>query len=139
MDKDKKSITDYFYDAGSITICHNDKKCLFFKGDDKFELVLDKLKTTTESAHDMPAFGVSIHKDTISAKEDGTWLELNFDSPQEFNEMPFESLLFEIKPDDQGFNLIRKFNGKYDGRCFYLNLNTSMKKLYDLIIKNFFE
>ena len=139
MDKDKNSITNYFYEASSMTISHNDKKCLFFKGDDKFELVFNELKATTQNAHDMPAFGVSIHNDTIDAKESSTWIELNFDSPQEFNEMPFESLLFEIKPEDQGFNLIRKVNGKYDGRCFYLNLNSNMKNLYDVLIKIFFD
>ena len=37
--------------------------------------------------------------------------------------MPFEKLLLKAEPEYRGFNLCRFFNGKYGGRCFYLDLN----------------
>ncbi len=136
--EEKQSITKYFHNAASVTVCNDDKKCLYFKGDDKFENVINEFLTICEDARDMPAYGVSLHNETAEAKKQGLWLELAFDSEQVFNEMPFESLLVHIEPQNQGFNLIRKYNGKYDGRCFYLSLNTTMKSLYESLLK-FFE
>lgn len=126
----QKSITNYFSKASAITIINSGVKTSFLKGDDKFEEVLSALLKTTSDAHDMPAYGVSLDKDTKSALESGIWLELKFKTTEIFNEMPFESLLFEVSPNYEGFNLIRKNNNTYDGRCFYLNLKTNMKHLY---------
>ena len=49
--------------------------------------------------------------------------------------MDFEGLLIKVEKDWHGFNLIRKNNGKYDGRCFYLSLENSMDELYETLHK----
>ena len=130
----QKSITNYFSKATAITIIHNGTKSSYLKGDDKFEEILSALNKITAGAHDMPAYGVSLDKDTKKAIESGLWLELKFKKAETFNELPFESLLFEINESYQGFNLIRKNNNTYDGRCFYLNLKTNMKHLNTVIL-----
>ena len=129
----QKSITNYFSKATAITIIESGTKSSYIKGDDKFEEILASLLKITAGAHDMPAYGVSLDKDTKKAIESGLWLELEFKTPEIFNELPFESLLFEVNESYQGFNLIRKNNNTYDGRCFYLNLKNNMKHLYSSI------
>ncbi len=126
----QNSITNYFSKASAITIIENGTKTSYLKGDDKFEEILSSLSKITSGAHDMPAYGVSLDKDTKKAIESGLWLELEFKAPETFNELQFESLLFEVNESYQGFNLIRKNNNTYDGRCFYLNLKGNMKHLY---------
>ena len=133
MADSKNTITDFFNESTNLVVFDNDNKHLFFKGDEKFETILSALKQATEGAHDMPTFGVSIHNETIDAKKTGLWIELEFATTQTFNEMPFDCLLINVSPENSGFNLIRKTNGKYDGRCFYLNLNSNMKNLFDCI------
>lgn len=130
---EKDSISNYFDEAKSITIMKNDEKYCYIKGDDKFEEIMSSLLAVTKDSHDMPAYGVSLDSDTKKAIQSGTWVELQFDTTKIFNEMPFDSLLIEVKEDYQGINIIRKNNKTYDGRCFYLNLKSNMKKLSDSI------
>ena len=54
--------------------------------------------------------------------------ELKNKLSQEFSDI---ILVFDFEPqqDIPRFNLIRKLNGKYDGRCFYLNLKDNMHTL----------
>lgn len=131
----EQSIVSCFENASNISVCDDGKKFLFFKGDDKFEAIYKSLKHILNGSHDMPALGVSLDSEIQKAKQSGFWLELIFDSVQTFNEMPFECLLFEVKSDFSGVNLHRKFDGKYQGRCFYIDLNSTMKPLFD-ILKN---
>lgn len=129
-----KNITDSFNYVSKINIINNNEKQIHHKGESDFEEVLETLNDITEYSHDMPAFGVSIDKLTREEVKTGQWLELEFDKTYSFNEMPFEKLLIKIEKDIYGFNLIRYQNGKYEGRCFYLSLNGSMNKLYNLIL-----
>ena len=129
------SITKYFNNAKSITVTKNDEKFCYTKGDDKFEELLSALHGVTKNSRDMPAYGVSIDSDTKSALQKGTWIELQFNTTETFNEMPFDALLIEVNENYEGINIIRKNNKTYNGRCFYLNLEGNMKKLSD-IIKN---
>ncbi len=128
-----ENITDSFSMVVSmrITIENMDKELT--KGDDKFEEILKALNNITEYAHDMPAFGVSLDNLTKEEMKTGMWLELGFDKTYMFNEMPFDALLIKVEKDVYGFNLIRRNNGKYEGRCFYLSLDESMDELYNVI------
>jgi len=76
----------------------------------------------------MPALGVSIHEFTTNELQNDNWLEINFESELQIDDLPFTSLLFKLE-ETGGINLIRKHNNKYDGRCLYLNL----EKTTDLI------
>ena len=128
-----ETLQDKFSTATSITITQNNEKTTYLKGNDKYELLLESLLLTTKDAQDMPAFGVSLDNETKSAITKGTWLELEFTTPQNFNEMPFDALLIEVVKDFEGINIIRKNNGTYEGRCFYLNLKSNMKELSNTI------
>lgn len=128
-----ESVVSVFENTINIVVYHNGNKHLYFKGDDKFEKIYKSLIETTNLSHNMPAFGVSLHDETINALKTGTWVELVFDSEKSFNDMPFDTLLFKVEAEDSGFNLIRKFDGKYEGRCFYLSLDDNMNNLKNTI------
>lgn len=135
MELDK--LTDCFDISSKLIIRINNQQTFLNKGDDKFESIINSLKNTTKHSHEMPAFGVSIDDETRKEIVKGVWIELIFDGTYDYNEMPFESLLIKVDKDDYGFNLIRKNNGKYEGRCFYISLNNSMRQLYETIAKIF--
>ena len=133
--KEFENITDSFKHVTKINISIENMQTFLNKGDEKFEVVLRTLLNVTEYAHDMPAFGVSLDDLTKEEMKTGLWVELEFDKTYSFNEMPFDALLIKVEKDIYGFNLIRRNNGKYDGRCFYLSLHESMNDLFNLINK----
>ena len=127
------SITNSFDLVVSMNIIIDDKETLLKRGNEKFEKILKTLKDVAEYSHDMPAFGVSLDNLTKEEIKTGIWIELEFKKTYLFNEMPFDALLIKVEQDSYGFNLIRRNNGKYEGRCFYLSLNESMNNLYEVI------
>ena len=126
-------LTDSFSVAHKMVVTIESKDYEFEKGNDKFEDALKTLKEITLHSHEMPAFGVSIDEYTRKDRQKGIWMELVFDSPCKHEGMDFDSLLINVTENAYGFNLIRKVNGKYDGRCFYLSLDNSTKPLYTLL------
>ena len=92
------------------------------------------VKDMLNDSHTMPAFGVSIHTETLSAIKTGVWLKLQYNGTQDVDGMMFDELLIQINPDFTGFNIIRGNRGIYEGRCFYIDLiGNTMKQLYDFI------
>ena len=115
-------------DKAQIIIDNN-----YYDVDDLIELnlVLDEM---LQGSHNMPAFGVSIHTETLKAIKKGTWLKLQYNGTQVVDDMPFDELLIEINPEFQGFNIIRGNKGIYEGRCYYIDLlYSTMKPLYDYV------
>lgn len=96
-----------------------------------FESTLLKLKNLFSSARLMPAFGVSLHTETTNALKDGKWIKLSFSHQQNVNGLLFEGLLFQLN-ETAGMNLIREFQGKYEGRCLYLDFDEAVN-LEDII------
>ena len=129
------SLFNNIAETSQIVVFNQGSTFTFNRGDDKFEMILNAFLNTIKNAREMPAFGVSLHDETTSALKLGTWIEFVFDRPQSHNDMPFESLLVSVEPDHTGINLIRKQNGKFDGRCFYLDLSTNLKVLHSLILE----
>ena len=96
------------------------------------------LNNMLQESHSLPAFGVSIHTETLNAIQKGVWLKLQYNGTQAVDGMPFDELLIEINPDYNGFNIIRGNRGIYDGRCFYVDLmSQSMEPLYQYVVKTF--
>lgn len=127
------NINDYFVYSNSITIYNNGQVVTFEQDTEQYETIMSAINTICQDSHEMPAFGVSLHNDTIIAIQSGIWLELSFDKEYTHNDMPFSKLLIEVNPDYSGFNIIRYHNNVYDGRCFYINLNNNMSTLYSRI------
>ena len=96
----------------------------------EFQLTFARLQDLFGEARVMPAFGVSIHEETVNAMQDGEWLKLNYNAEMDKEGLLFTSLLFRLE-ECQGFNLIRLYGERYDGRCIYLDLpqTTDLKQL----------
>lgn len=125
IDDNENTIVDTFDNISSIDI-FNDGKCNTLDAkDEKFLFLIDKLKDTFSHGHLMPAFGVSIHNLTIKEMRQGDWIKLNFNKEQEKNGLPFSALLFRID-NVYGMNLIREYEGRFDGRCIYIDFDESI-------------
>ena len=96
----------------------------------EFQQTFARLQDLFSEARVMPAFGVSIHEETVNAMQDGEWLKLNYNAEMDKEGLLFTSLLFRLE-ECQGFNLIRLYGERYDGRCIYLDLpqTTDLKQL----------
>lgn len=96
---------------------------------------LDKLiEKVFDNSRQMPALGVSLHDKTMEARNEGIWVEYKFDETKYSEELPFDSLLFQIEKNSFGVNLIRGVEGKYEGRCLYFDLDNNFDSVYEYII-----
>lgn len=86
-----------------------------------------------EGARQMPAYGVSIHDHTIEAMKSGFWIKFTFDNIIVKSGMPFDSLLINVTKDCYGINIIRGLDGRYEGRCYYLDFDKTLDELYNFI------
>lgn len=100
---------------------------------DNYGLNLELNKLLVD-CHVIPAFGVSIHQETIKVISKGVWLKLKYNNTQSVDDMSFDELLIEVDPEFMGFNIIRGNSGRYEGRCYYINLiQNNMSKLYNYL------
>ena len=128
------TIQEAIADCDKIEVIIENESKVYDNISTEFDNILNLINNMLKSSHEMPAFGVSLHNETMKAKQTGVWLELYYDNTCMNNDMPFDSLLIQVEPEYTGFNIIRKNNGMYDGRCFYIDLiNNNMEQLYDEI------
>ena len=126
----ENSLVDIVEKIESFEVLENGKSSRIFPKDDKFNKLKTNIKNLFVTSRLMPAFSVSLHNETIQELKKDFWFKIHFNQEVEKNGLPFSSLLFKLE-EVQGFNLIRSFNKKYDGRCLYLDLDekTDLKEL----------
>ena len=122
--------------AESINIYNNGEMSAYSQGEATFNQIVEGWIVLTENSHEMPAFGVSLNKETTAAMSAGLWVEFVFDKQCTHNDMPFEKLLVKVEKQSQGFNIIRyNAEGGYSGRCFYIDLvGRDMFDFYNILI-----
>ena len=98
----------------------------------KFDEIFSEM---LQDCRPMPALGVSLHDQTMKEVENGIWIRFEFDETIEVNELPFDELLIKIAKDMYGFNVIRGNQGKFEGRCFYVDIPRNLDKLYDYLLE----
>lgn len=130
----RQELFDIMQNASSIVIVNEGVEKTFNKNSEEFNKILQTYNKTIQNGYEMPAFGVSIHENTISSLNSGLHVKFIFLDTQKHGQMEFEELLISINKDHMGFNIIRKINGKYEGRCYYMNLNEGTTNLlYDVL------
>lgn len=125
------ALIDALVNPSTITIVQNGSE--YTCNVDEKQLIIDSIKTILDNYHEMPAFGVSLDKETRDAKNTGLWVELEYVTPVKYMGLCFDKLLIEVNKEYTGFNIIRHYKGKYDGRCYYVDLSASMEKLYNTL------
>ena len=130
-----REIFEVFDKAECINVYTNGEVKSYRCGTTEFNGIMECWNEMLEGAYDMPAFGVSLHNETLEVMRIGRWIEFEFDQKKKYNGMTFERLLIQVESAFQGFNLIR-FNAEngYAGRCFFFNLvDKDMSKLSDYL------
>lgn len=127
-------LNEVFVNAKEINLYVDGAKSTYNVGDN-FNIILGCWNKMLSGGYTMPAFGVSLHAQTVAAMQKGIWIEFDFGKKTVIDELPFNKLLINIQKDYTGFNIIR-YNSKigYDGRCFYYSLSKDMSELYNLIL-----
>lgn len=130
-----REIFEVFDKADAINVYTVENLKSYKSGTDEYNGIISRWNEMIENAYDMPAFGVSLHNETLEALKNGRWIEFEFNEKQTYNGMTFEKLLIQVESVFQGFNLIRYNSEKgYDGRCFYFNLvDKDMSELSDYL------
>lgn len=116
------------YSDGNVFKCYPDETA--------YNEIISSWTDMTKGAHEMPAYGVSLDRETRKVMQSGVWVEFVFGQKLEYNGMPFENLLINVEKNFCGFNLIRyTAEHGYDGRCFYLDiLNKNMDSFYNILL-----
>lgn len=125
-----------FEKAYEINVYNDGVKTTYCAGGEEYAKMLAEWNGLLKGSHLMPAYGVSLHRETTKAINSGLWAEFCFDRVYESGGMPFEKLLIKIEKEYTGFNIIRyNTNYGYDGRCFYIDLvNKNMGGFYDILL-----
>lgn len=129
------NLEEVFADSYQIDLLINNEKYEYDNNDQEYYKILVLFDEMLTGSRQVPALGVSLDNETRKAIKNGVWLEFNYDITRYNNDLPFDSLLIEVNQNYGGFNIIRKYNNKYEGRCFYINLenNSRMNKLYNYL------
>jgi len=107
-----------------VSIYNKGKEFCYKKESLEYAKIVKNLKKVYGDAVLMPAFGVSLHNETMAAMQEGVWLKINYDTEKITNDLPYSALIIKLEEEPvYGFNIIREYNGKLDGRCLYLNLS----------------
>lgn len=117
-----KEICGYIAEAESICLYFDGESACYANDTAEYADLMQAWEEMTAHAVQMPAFGVSIDRLTKEEMRSGLWVEFAFPCGHTCAGMPFEALLFKAEAGYKGFNLIRKNGGKYEGRCYYLDL-----------------
>ena len=115
-------LAKFFPEAACIRLLSDGVCREFQKDEEDFTALTDCWLNVLQGAIQMPAFGVSIDSLTREEMKNGLWAEFCFDGERRCGSMPFDSLLIAVRGEYKGLNVVRKTEGKYQGRCFYIDL-----------------
>lgn len=84
-----EKMTDY---AKSVSVYNDGETTVYKVGEDKFDLICAEWNNMIFGAHEMPAYGVSLHHETVETVKSGVWAEFSFNKELESGGMPYEKL-----------------------------------------------
>lgn len=131
-----EEVYEAFDKSERISVYTDGIKTQYSAGDEAYKTILAKWNASLAGSHQMPAFGVSLNRETLESMQSGKWVEFEFGEIYESNGLPFEKLLIEVDKGMYGFNLVRytKEFG-YDGRCIYIDLaGKNLDDFYEFLL-----
>jgi hypothetical protein len=123
------NIQDAIMNADKIIVHTTSKEYVLNKDSFQYDLGLGFIEDILENSYQMPALGVALNDEVIEEKKNKEWIEFCFSERSECGGMFFDGLLIFIEKEMGGVNIFRKIDGKYEGRCFYINLRDNIEKL----------
>ena len=82
MQVELEKITDY---AQGINVYKDGEVTAYKVGETRFNEICAEWNSMLYGAHQMPAFGVSLHRETVKALKSGVWAEFTFDGEMSSN------------------------------------------------------
>ena len=132
-----EEINEAFEYTQNINVYEEGIKSEYSLGGNEFEKIICAWDELMEGAHPMPAFGVSLDKETRAALSRGLWVEFGFEKQMEVGGMNIEKLLVEVCDSFYGFNIIRyNTDYGYEGRCYYIDLVGKNMSDFSAVLKN---
>ena len=130
-----ENITQY---ASGVNVYIEGESAAYPVGSEKFEEICASWNNMLDGAYTMPAFGVSLHEETLREMGRGVWAEFEFDGQYSSDGMTYEKLLVTVRPDWRAFNIVRyTAESGYYGRCFHYNLGgKDMSAFYNVLTDN---
>lgn len=124
----KKKFLDVMLSADSIVIYSDGKEFNIKEYSFKKEFL-----ALSEGAYYMP--GMAVAEDKVIKRErlSGIWLDFRFKNKVEFAELSFDTLTLRVRPNLDGFNVIRGNEGDFSGKTYYLQLATYSDDFYEYI------
>ena len=80
-------IKDIFTETEKINIYKDGNATTYIEGDKPYEEILTGWNSLLDGSHEMPAYGVSLDKETVKAMKNGLWVEFDFGKLTEYNGM----------------------------------------------------
>ena len=131
----EKTIDEVIGDCDRMEVIIDGRVCSLVRGEEQFNAVCQSFYEMNKGGYEMPGYGVSIDSLTRQELKSGVWVRLVYPERVYRGEIPFESLLIKVDKEYCGYNLMREYEGKYQGRVFYFNLQPgkTMEPLYSLL------
>lgn len=117
-----------------IQTIYNGETRIYSKNDDLFKDIIGEMLSIFEESREMPSLGVSLDNLTREEMKNGIWIQLDFEDEIVYSGMPFDSLLFKLENNSSGLSVIRKYQGLYEGRCYYFDLSGNYNQLIEVIV-----
>jgi len=135
------SVDGYFqniiYESYKINIYKEGVVNEIYKNDPLFNILNYEFCNMLIDSREMPALGIALNDEIVNELNMGLWIEFVFHDVHVHEGLEFSSLLIKVEPDSFGFNIFRKVNGEYMGRCFYIQLNEkSMGNFSKILVEN---
>lgn len=131
------NIQESFFYAQKVRVIVNGDSYLFEFSGDFYDGLMSEMRAVFKGSYQVPSLGVSLDKTTREDMQTGYWVEFLFENVSYNSDMPFESLLIKLENNSYGLNVIRKYQDKYEGRNFYINLKRDTSNLYRYIKNNY--
>ena len=123
------NVQDAIMNADMVNICYSNKEYNIVKDSFQYDLCMNFIENILDCSHQLPALGVAIDKEVIEEKKNKDWVEFSFNKICDIDGMFFDALLIFLEKDMGGVNVFRKVDGKYDGRCYYINLQNNFNNI----------
>ena len=117
-----------------IQIIYDGDTKIYSRNDGIFEDIISEILDIFEESREMPSLGVSLDDLTREEMKKGIWIQLDFEDEIVYSNMSFDSLLLKLEYNSYGLSIIRKYQGLYDGRCYYFDLSGNYNQLIEMII-----